>query len=92
MTLLETIPSLQPAIPPRLSPAIWPRGTEYDSEGRITVGGVALTEIADRFGTPAHVLDEAEVRASCRAYRRIFPDTHVYYAGKALMIRAVVDW
>lgn len=92
MTLLETIPSLQPAIPPRLSPAIWPRGTEYDSEGRITVGGVALTEIADRFGTPAHVLDEAEVRASCRAYRKIFPDARVYYAGKALMIRAVVDW
>ncbi|MEV0045583.1 hypothetical protein AB0H60_19255 [Nocardia rhamnosiphila] len=46
MTLLETIPSLQPAIPPRLSPAIWPHGTEYDSEGRITVGGVALTGLS----------------------------------------------
>ncbi|MGW4067559.1 diaminopimelate decarboxylase [Nocardia grenadensis] len=92
MTLLETIPSLQPAIPPRLSPTIWPRGTADDGEGRVTVGGVALTEVADRFGTPAHVLDEAEVRASCRAYRKTFPDARVYYAGTALMIRAVVDW
>ncbi|GGK98921.1 diaminopimelate decarboxylase [Nocardia jinanensis] len=92
MTLLDMIPSLQPAMLPRLSPAIWPRGTEYDGAGRITLGGVALTDIADRFGTPTYVLDEAEIRARCRAYRKTFPQARVYYAGKALMIRAVADW
>ncbi|NKY32290.1 diaminopimelate decarboxylase [Nocardia speluncae] len=92
MTLLDMIPSLQPGIPPRLSPGIWPRDARYDSEGRITLGRVAVTDIADRYGTPAYVLDEAEVRARCRAYRKAFPRARIYYAGKALLTKAVAEW
>ncbi|MCP2278672.1 diaminopimelate decarboxylase [Nocardia amikacinitolerans] len=92
MTLLEIFPSLRSGMPSRLDPAVWPRDTHYDSEGRITVGGVALADIADEYGTAAYVLDEQEVRSRCRAYRRAFPQAEIIYAGKALMIRAVAEW
>ena len=35
-----------------------------------SVGGVGLTEIAERFGYPAYVLDEEHVRLRCREYSR----------------------
>ncbi|MFD6352270.1 diaminopimelate decarboxylase [Nocardia tengchongensis] len=93
MTLLEIFPSLRDGgIVPRLDPAIWPRETHYDADGRITVGGVALADIADQYGTPAYVLDEGEVRDRCQAYRTRFPDAEIIYAGKALLTRAVAEW
>ncbi|MFE4456870.1 diaminopimelate decarboxylase [Nocardia tengchongensis] len=93
MTLLEIFPSLRDGgIVPRLDPAIWPRETHYDADGRITVGGVALADIADQYGTPTYVLDEGEVRDRCHAYRTRFPDAEIIYAGKALLTRAVAEW
>ncbi|MGW4354639.1 diaminopimelate decarboxylase [Nocardia sp. NPDC004582] len=93
MTLLEIFPSLRDGgLVPRLDPAIWPCDTHYDADGRITVGGVALADIADQYGTPTYVLDETEVRDRCRAYRTRFPDAEIIYAGKALLTRAVAEW
>ncbi|MEV6771937.1 diaminopimelate decarboxylase [Nocardia sp. NPDC051030] len=93
MTLLDIFPSLRSGgLLPRLDPAVWPRDTHYDAEGRITVGGVALADIADQHGTPTYVLDENEVRDRCRAYRKRFPDAEIIYAGKALLTRAVAEW
>jgi diaminopimelate decarboxylase len=56
------------------------------------VGGVTLTEIAARYGTPAYVLDEDDVRQRCRTYRRVFPDAEIAYAGKAFLCRAMARW
>ncbi|MCU1641227.1 MAG: Diaminopimelate decarboxylase [Nocardia sp.] len=93
MTLLEIFPSLRSGgMLPRLDPAVWPRETHYDNDGRITVGGVALADIADQYGTPTYVLDEGEVRDRCQAYRRRFPEAEIIYAGKALLTRAVAEW
>ncbi|MEV0077663.1 alanine racemase [Nocardia neocaledoniensis] len=92
MTLLEIFPSLRATTVPRLDPAVWPADTHYDDAGRVTLGGVALTDIADEFGTPVHVVDEAEVRDRCRAYRTHFPDAEIVYAGTALMVGAVARW
>ncbi|MEV0293915.1 diaminopimelate decarboxylase [Nocardia sp. NPDC050710] len=92
MTLLEIFPSLRTGMPSRLDSAVWPRDTHYDDAGRVTVGGVALADIADQFGTPTYVLDERQVREQCRAYRKAFPEAEIIYAGKALMIRAVANW
>ncbi|WP_329225697.1 diaminopimelate decarboxylase [Streptomyces sp. NBC_01460] len=72
--------------------AVWPVSTRRQADGDVVVGGVALTEVAHRFGTPVYVLDESEVRARCRAYRAAFPDAHVMYAAKALLCRAVIRW
>ncbi|MGH4027414.1 diaminopimelate decarboxylase [Actinomycetota bacterium Odt1-20B] len=72
--------------------AVWPASTTPGEQGLPTVGGVELHEVAERFGTPVYVLDEAEVRERCRTYRAAFPDADVLYAAKAFLCRAMVRW
>ncbi|MYY81815.1 diaminopimelate decarboxylase [Streptomyces sp. SID335] len=72
--------------------SVWPTTTTQPTHGDLTVGGVPLTDIAERFGTPAYLIDEADVRARCRAYRRAFPDADVLYAAKAFLCRAMAHW
>jgi diaminopimelate decarboxylase len=56
--------------------------------GRLTVGGCALADVADEFGTPAFVVDEDGLRAKAREYVEAFesrhPGTEVHFASKAL--------
>ncbi|GAB2709714.1 diaminopimelate decarboxylase [Nocardia thraciensis] len=93
MTLLEIFPSLRSGMPsPRVDTTVWPCETHYDDLGRITVGGVALADLADQYGTPTYVLDETEVRRRCQAYRKHFPDAEIIYAAKALLTKAVAGW
>ncbi|MFI7100086.1 diaminopimelate decarboxylase [Streptomyces sp. NPDC050161] len=72
--------------------SVWPASTTRLPDGGLAVAGVCLTETADRFGTPAYVLDEGEIRARCRMYRDAFPDADVLYAAKAFLSRAMVRW
>ena len=46
--------------------SIWP----LTAEPAVSVGGVSLTEIAGRSGTPAYVVDEEHVRVRCREYAK----------------------
>lgn len=93
MTLLEIFPSLRSGMmSPRLDATVWPCETHYDDLGRITLGGVALADIADQYGTPTYVLDETEVRRRCRVYRKHFPDAEIIYAAKALLTKSVASW
>ncbi|MCP9928488.1 diaminopimelate decarboxylase [Cyanobium sp. CH-040] len=62
-----------------------PLTTTVDSEGRLTVGGCRLSELARTYGTPLYVLDEATLRACCRAYRQAL-ETH--YPGPSLALYA----
>ncbi|MFI5478602.1 diaminopimelate decarboxylase [Streptomyces rubiginosohelvolus] len=71
---------------------VWPASTARLPQGHLSVGGVSLAELADRFGTPAYVLDEDEIRARCRTYRAAFPQADVVYAAKAFLSRAMVRW
>jgi len=88
----------RPATEPRLritelsSPTVWPASAVVAPGGDIAVAGVALSEIAERYGTPTYVLDEDEVRARARAWRQALPKADVVYAAKAFLSRAVVDW
>ncbi|WP_328429109.1 diaminopimelate decarboxylase [Streptomyces sp. NBC_00443] len=72
--------------------SVWPVSTAEPRPGDLSVGGVPLAEVADRFGTPVYVLDETEVRERCRTYRHVFPDAEVLYAAKAFLCRAMVHW
>ncbi|MFI0976774.1 diaminopimelate decarboxylase [Streptomyces sp. NPDC021093] len=74
------------------APSVWPASATAAPGGDLTVGGVSLTALAERFGTPVYVLDEQEVRDRVRAWRRALPDAEVAYAAKAFLCRAVVDW
>ncbi|PHQ48356.1 diaminopimelate decarboxylase [Streptomyces cinnamoneus] len=82
-----------PAEEPTPAPApVWPASARVLPSGDLAVGGVALAELADRFGTPSYVIDEDEVRARARAWRAALPDAGVAYAGKAFLCRALVRW
>jgi diaminopimelate decarboxylase len=72
-----------------LMPHLWPRTVTRASDGMLVVGGVPVRELAERFGTPAYVLDEADFRARCREFRDAFANADVYYAGKAFLCKAV---
>lgn len=72
--------------------SVWPASATEPAPGDLHVGGVPLAGVADRFGTPVYVLDEAEVRDRCRAYRAAFPDAEVLYAAKAFLCRAMAHW
>jgi diaminopimelate decarboxylase len=73
-----------------LLPALWPRTAKRDADGVLTLGGLPVTELARRFGTPVYVLDEADFRARCRDFVEAFGDADIFYAGKAFICKAIV--
>ena len=80
-----------------LAPGIWPSSTVRDSAGGLVVGGVAVTDLVARHGTPVFVLDADDLRARARSYRTAFAGlspagVDVYYAGKAFLCAAVARW
>jgi diaminopimelate decarboxylase len=62
--------------------------TAATRDGRLTIGGVALADVAAQFGTPAFVVDEDGLRETAREYLREFTGRHaqtdVHFASKAL--------
>jgi diaminopimelate decarboxylase len=81
----------EPPDPNALVAPLW-SSTAHQQGGVLTVGGVALTELAAEHGSPAYVLDEADFRARARAFRDAFADYDVFYAGKAFLCTAVAQW
>ncbi|MGW7004741.1 diaminopimelate decarboxylase [Streptomyces sp. NPDC054933] len=76
-----------------LDPKVWSRTVTRNADGAVAVGGIDVRALAAEFGTPVYVLDEADFRARCRAWREAFgTDADVFYAGKAFLSRAVVRW
>jgi diaminopimelate decarboxylase len=78
--------------PGGLHPGIWPLTARAAASGEISIGGVALSEIAARYGTPAYIMDETDVRHRCRMYRQAFPHAEIAYAAKAFLCRAMARW
>jgi diaminopimelate decarboxylase len=68
--------------------SLLPRSATVGTDGRTTVGGVDLVELADRFGTPLYVYDEVDLRERCRAYARNF-GANAAYASKAFLCVAM---
>lgn len=80
-----------------LDPAVWPESARRSDSGVLEVAGIAATELAERFGTPLYVLDEAQVRERAALIRGVFErafdgDAAVYYAGKAFLSTAIARW
>jgi diaminopimelate decarboxylase len=73
-----------------LLPRLWPVTVGRTPRGVIEVGGVPVTELAARFGTPAYILDEADLRRRCREFREAFQGAEIFYAGKAFLCKAVI--
>jgi diaminopimelate decarboxylase len=70
----------------------YPLGTTVNERGHLEVGGCDVVELAERFGTPAYVYAEDDIRARARSYLEAFAartdDFEVIYASKALAITA----
>ena len=57
--------------------------------GHLEVGGCDLVAIAEQFGTPVFVYDEAHLRARCAEAVKVFGRRQVVYATKAFLCGAM---
>src|SRR5690606_18871052 len=93
----DVLPEEHPPAPPEdlheLDPRVWP-GSAQRVDGELALGGVGAAALAAEYGTPLFVLDEAEFRRRARDYKEAFGGigADVYYAGKALLTKAVAKW
>ena len=76
-----------------LVPQVWATSVERRTDGVLTVGGVDVRDLAEQYGTPAYIIDEADFRYRAGLFREAFgPDVDVYYAGKAFLCTEVARW
>jgi diaminopimelate decarboxylase len=71
-----------------LPAGLLPDTAEMDGAGRLSIGGRDVLSLAEEFGTPLFVYDEAHLRARCREAVRAFGDG-VAYAAKAFLCKAM---
>jgi diaminopimelate decarboxylase len=77
----------------RLAPHVWPRGTTRDDAGVAVIGGVAVTDLAQEYGTPLFVIDEDDFRSRCQGMAAAFGGGHnVHYAAKAFLCTEIARW
>lgn len=73
---------------------VWPIDTHRNEHGEMVIGGVPLVDIAETFGTPTYIYDEATLRSAMRRFRDAFtgvlPGCRVVFAGKAFLSTALV--
>ncbi|MEX2293751.1 MAG: diaminopimelate decarboxylase [Acidimicrobiales bacterium] len=65
-----------------------PDNAVIGDDGRLSIGGCDVIDLAERFGTPLFVYDEAHLRARCREAVAAFGDG-VAYASKAFLCVAM---
>jgi diaminopimelate decarboxylase len=71
----------------------YPLGTRVNEQGHLEVGGCDVVELAERFGTPAYIYAEDDMRARARAYQEAFAartdDFEVIFGSKAAPVSAI---
>jgi diaminopimelate decarboxylase len=76
-----------------LAPNIWPRNLSRGSDGVVDIAGVAVTDLAEQFGTPLFVIDEDDFRSRCREMAAAFGGgANVHYAAKAFLCTEIARW
>ncbi len=75
--------------------SVFPQTSSVSESGHLFIGGMDCVELADDFGTPLFVYDDATIRANCRRYRAAFAEypgeSAVVYAGKAFLCIAMAQ-
>ena len=79
-----TIVSLMSALPRHLLP----ENASVDAGGSLSIGGLAVENLVERFGTPLFVYDEEHLKSRCREALAAFPDGAAY-ATKAFLCGAM---
>lgn len=66
---------------------LFPPSAALDSQGQLTVAGLRLIDLAERFGTPAYIVDESALRANVRyfagALASEWPNSQLLFASKS---------
>jgi diaminopimelate decarboxylase len=75
-----------------LAPAVWPRHVVRGADGICRMAGVDVRELAEEFGTPLFVIDEADFRARAGEFAAAFGAAAVHYAAKAFLCTEVASW
>ena len=60
---------------------LWPLTAHLNEDDSLFIDGLAVAELAHRYGTPLYIFDEATLRDRCRVYRR---ELGAIYGGGAL--------
>jgi diaminopimelate decarboxylase len=80
--------------PGALDLSLFPEGTRHDAEAGLVIGGCSARELAEQYGTPALIVDEAALRGRAAAFIRAFHSRHansrVHFACKAFPSAAVI--
>lgn len=74
-----------------MQPLPWyllPDTSEVTPSGQLSVGGCRVLDIAEEYGTPVFIYDEAHLRSRCREAVALF-GRHATYATKAFLCRAI---
>ncbi|GGC70465.1 diaminopimelate decarboxylase [Hoyosella rhizosphaerae] len=76
-----------------LDDKVWPRNVVRNDKGVVEVAGVSVTELAEKYGTPLFVIDEADFRSRCREMADAFGSaSRVHYASKAFLSTHIARW
>jgi diaminopimelate decarboxylase len=83
-----------------LPSAVWSQNAVRSAAGEVEIAGLGAVALAERFGTPVYVVDEADVKARARGIResfdrelaRVGSTAKVYYAGKAFLSTEIARW
>ncbi|HWD01512.1 MAG TPA: diaminopimelate decarboxylase [Amycolatopsis sp.] len=77
----------------KLPAKVWPRNTFRASDGVVRIAGVDVRELAEQYGTPLFVVDEADFKSRCGDYAQAFDDPAlVHYASKAFLSIEIARW
>ena len=75
-----------------LAPTVWPRGTRRSDAGALELAGADVRDLAEEYGTPLFVVDEADFRARAAEFAAAFGPQSVHYAAKAFLCTEVARW
>jgi len=72
---------------------LFPEHSSVSPDGELAIGGVGVRDLAERFGTPAYIVDEAGLRNQASRFKdglaARHPDSEVVFASKSLPCLAV---
>lgn len=71
---------------------ITPKTFKINKLGHVEIGGCDSVELANKYGTPLYVYDEATIRDICNDYKNAFsnyPNANPMFASKAFMTKAM---
>ena len=78
-------------------PAVFSTTSRFELD-HLTIGGVSASDLAEQFGTPLFVVDEADFKSRALAWKSALEETFgensgsVYYAAKSFLAKEIARW